>query len=197
MCFPSHPRFYALNRLLSFAGGLNRYGIYHRPNPDRLDIHKLVNAERREFAAIATTLDASKGETGIGGGHTIDEDRARFQVTSQFSTSLDITRPQVATQSKLRIVGEFHRVLSIAGTNDGGSRSECFLAKNGHLWIHISQNRWSVEVAITFQRLATQYDFRPHLDGVAHLFLQRLAQVAARHWSDLRLPLKWITHPQL
>src|SRR2546423_2181041 len=174
---------------LLFTWGLNRRGIYRRPNPDRLDIHKLVNAERREFAAVSTALDASKGKTGIGGGHTIDEDRAGFQVTCQFTTSLDITRPQVATQSKLRIVGEFHRVLSIAGANDGGSRTKSFLAKNGHLRIHIGQNCWGIEVAITFQGLATKYDFRPHLDGVAHLFLQRLAQVTARHWSDLRLPL--------
>src|SRR6185312_6712555 len=69
--------------ILLFAGGFNRRRIYCGSNPDRLDIHELVNAERGKFTAIATALDAAKRKAWIGCGHTIDEDRAGFQPTSQ------------------------------------------------------------------------------------------------------------------
>src|SRR6266496_5565172 len=38
-----------------------RCGIHCRANPNCLNIHKLVNTKRREFASVATVLDATKG----------------------------------------------------------------------------------------------------------------------------------------
>ena len=51
----------------------NRCGCYgrSRPDPDRLDVYELTDAEGGEFAAITTVLDAPKWESRIRCSHAV------------------------------------------------------------------------------------------------------------------------------
>src|SRR6266567_89840 len=90
-----------------------------------------------------------------------------------------------------------YRVLGITSVNDRGCWPKRFFAEHRHLWCHISHDGRSIKIPLAFQRLSSQQHACAHLDGSLHLPVQRVAQVAPRHRSDLCLVLEWIAYTQL
>src|SRR5260370_17468922 len=128
-------------------------GLRCRSDPDGLDIDELADTESGKLASVATAFDASKRQTGVGGSHAIDEDTSRLDTACQLARTLDVARPQVATQSKLRGVGQLHCVFSITRTNHGSNRTKRFLPEDRHIRGDLPQHYRRVERALPFQWL--------------------------------------------
>src|SRR5712692_10123577 len=73
-----------------FACRLRRCILDFGADPDGLYIHKFLDAEGREFASIATTLDSSKGKARVCGGHAVNEDAASFDARCKLASPLNI-----------------------------------------------------------------------------------------------------------
>src|SRR5207302_5301665 len=68
-----------------FARSLCRCVLYLGTNPDRLDVDKFPDAERGEFAPIATTLDSAERKARVRGRHTVNEDPASLDTRCQLT----------------------------------------------------------------------------------------------------------------
>src|SRR5579883_2951815 len=104
-----------------------------RADPDSLDIDEFADAERGEFAPVAAAFDAAEGQARVGCRHAVDEDAAAFDAPRELATAFDVARPQVAAETKLRVVCQFDGVVGVAGANDGCCRAEGLFTEHRHL----------------------------------------------------------------
>src|SRR5579885_1115831 len=81
-----------------------------RADPDSLEIDEFADAERGEFAPVAAAFDAAEGQARVGCRHAVDEDAAAFDAPRELATAFDVARPQVAAETKLRVVCQFDGV---------------------------------------------------------------------------------------
>src|SRR5260370_19769203 len=80
-----------------------------------LDIHEFTNAEMRQFAAVATGLDAAERQTWIGADIHVDEARAGLEpVRGDRDAAGAVAGEHGGSQSELAIVSDRDRVPVVA-----------------------------------------------------------------------------------
>jgi len=117
-------------------------------------------------------------------------------VASQAAGTFNVACPQVAAQSKIRVVRQFHCVFGVAGTDYCSDWSKSFFTEERHFWCYIGHDGWLKEVPFACQGFATQCCSCAHLERFLNLLLQGIAQVTTCHWPYLGLAVEWIAHAE-
>src|SRR5207253_10094954 len=73
-----------------------------RPDPHRLHVLELVQAELGELAPVAGPLDAAEGQPGVRGDDAVDEDHPRVDLPSEAPASLGAPRPDAGAEAVAR-----------------------------------------------------------------------------------------------
>src|SRR2546422_5443600 len=105
----------SISGMLLASGGLN---------PNRLDVGKLTNAVRPKFAAMTGLFYATKGKSGIGSHHPIDEHHSGFDFVDEAFAFTFVIGPSARSQPKSAVVGDADGVIHVLRPKDASYGTE-------------------------------------------------------------------------
>src|SRR3546814_741603 len=153
---------------------------------DELAVHELAETEFRKLAPEARSLDAAEGQMRRRPGGLIDEDHAAFDPFGERLAMRDIVGKDGGAEPVWRIVRKSDRRLFVLDDEEGGDRTEQFLAVDGIVVRDIGQNgRLEIEAGaiVTF---SAKHDLGSSLARGGDLFQETFECALGRKRPEAR-----------
>src|SRR5271166_925517 len=102
-------------------------------DPHRLRIHKLSDADRAQFTAVAGCLYSSKRHARVRGDHFVDENHARLDFVDEAFALFLIVCPDTGAETEAHVVGNADRFIDVLHPENGSYRPKEFLTIGGRI----------------------------------------------------------------
>src|ERR671917_441675 len=153
-----------------FLLGRRRARAHFAPvHPDRLRVHKLVDAEVGELAAVARVLGAAERDLRRGLGHAVYVGHAGLQLVDEPLLLVRVVGPGGGAEAEVRVVGEGYGLVYAAHPEERGDGAEDLLPVRRRIFGDVREHGRRVEVAWPLRRLAPGQHLRPGLHALLHL----------------------------